>query len=217
MGRRAKYFTLDKKADASQRHRESYSQSQRGKMMRQAQNACAYAKCNGRRGPRTFKIQSEAPLTSSLFQFAALPLPHSYLFHQSLAGSNLIDESDLLQWDKSPPYDFPDPPDSPEEERFTRNLVDVMHGQHLRVERESCAHRTAMYNMGESDRVLEEIREVQKSLISRWDELHTCVSHFQACARHKIMAECYRQWVARRIVNYQTEKDLLIAGKNPYV
>jgi hypothetical protein len=188
-------------------------------MARQAQNACAYAKRHGRRGPHTFKILSEAPLTSSLFHFAALPLPNSYLFHQSLAGSNLIDESDLLQWDKPPPYNFPNPPDSPEEERFTQNLVDVMHGRYLRVERESCAHRTAMYSMGESDRLLKEIRDMQKSLSAGWNELHTCVSRLQASVtrRHKIMAECYCQWVARRIVNYQTEKDLLITGKNPYV
>ncbi|KAG2122364.1 hypothetical protein DEU56DRAFT_916345 [Suillus clintonianus] len=99
MGRRAKYLTLDEKAAASQQHRESYSQSQRGKIVRQAQNARYYAKRHGRRGPRTSKIMSEAPLTSSLLQFAALPLPDSYLFRQSLAGSNLIDESDLLQWD----------------------------------------------------------------------------------------------------------------------
>ncbi|KAG1724985.1 hypothetical protein EDB19DRAFT_1833967 [Suillus lakei] len=157
MGRRAKYPTLDEKAAASRQHRESYSQSQRGKIVRQAQNAHYYAKCHGRCGPRTSKIMSETPLTPSLLQFAALPLPDSYLFGQSLVGSNLIDESDLLQWDKPPPYDFPNPPDLPEEERLTHNIVDVMHGCHLRIERDSCAHRMAMYNMGESDRVLEEI------------------------------------------------------------
>ncbi|KAG1810501.1 hypothetical protein EV424DRAFT_1279870, partial [Suillus variegatus] len=55
----------------------------------------------------------------------------------SLAGSNLIDKSDLLQWDKLPSYDFHDQLDSPEEECFTYNLIDVIHGQHLWVERES--------------------------------------------------------------------------------
>ncbi|KAG2124875.1 hypothetical protein DEU56DRAFT_701763, partial [Suillus clintonianus] len=69
--------------------------------------------------------------------FATLPLPDSYLFHQSCAGSDLIDESDLSQWDQPPPYDHPVPPDSPEEARFTENLVDVMHGRYLRIQRES--------------------------------------------------------------------------------
>ncbi|KAG0700907.1 hypothetical protein DFH29DRAFT_780139, partial [Suillus ampliporus] len=60
-----------------------------------------------------------------------------HLFHQSLTRSNLIDESDLLQWDKAPPYDLPTPPDSLEEDRFMQNLVDVMHSCHLCAERES--------------------------------------------------------------------------------
>ncbi|KAG1722375.1 uncharacterized protein EDB91DRAFT_1028103, partial [Suillus paluster] len=51
-----------------------------------------------------------------------------YLFRQSLAGSDLIDESDLSQWDKPPPYKYAPPLRTPDEERFTQNLLDVMHG-----------------------------------------------------------------------------------------
>ncbi|KAG2115639.1 hypothetical protein DEU56DRAFT_919353 [Suillus clintonianus] len=134
MGRRAKYLTLEAKLTAAKCHKASYCQSERqvfqlGKITRKAQNARAYVKHRGRRGPRTTISELPDSLTSSLLQFATLPLPDSYLFHQSCAGSDLIDESDLSQWDQPPPYDHPVPPDSPEEARFTENLVDVMHGR----------------------------------------------------------------------------------------
>lgn len=181
------------------------------------QNARAYAKRHGRRGPHIISGDLHDPRTSSLIRSSTFSLPDSYLFHQSLAGSNLIDQSDLLQWDKAPPYNSPAPPDSPEEDRFTQNLLDVMHGRHLRAERESHTHRTAMYSMGEISKILKEIREVRQRLVTGWDELHARVSNLQACTRHKVMAECYRQWVARRILNYQREDDILITGKNPYM
>ncbi|OAX32651.1 hypothetical protein K503DRAFT_661822, partial [Rhizopogon vinicolor AM-OR11-026] len=69
-------------------------------------------------------------------KFAMLPLPDSYLFHEALAGSDLVDESDLPHWDKAPPYDLPIPPNTVEEVQFTQNLLYVMHGQQLRLERE---------------------------------------------------------------------------------
>jgi hypothetical protein len=188
----------------------------RGKLVRQAQNARAYAKHHGRRGPRIRSGDLHALQASSLIQYSTLSLPDSYLFHQSLTGSDLIDQSDLLQWNKAPPYDLPAPPDSPEEDRFTQNLCDVMHGRHLRAERESHARHAAIYNMGEIAELLKEIREAHQRLLTGWDELNARVSSLQACTRHKVMAECYRQWVARRILNYQREDNMLITGKNPY-
>ncbi|OAX32296.1 hypothetical protein K503DRAFT_670867, partial [Rhizopogon vinicolor AM-OR11-026] len=69
--------------------------------------------------------------------FATQPLPNSYLFHQSLTDSDLVDESDLSQWDNPPPYHSPPLKDTPDEVRFTQNLLDVVHGRRLRLERES--------------------------------------------------------------------------------
>lgn len=189
----------------------------RGKIVRQAQNAHAYAKHHGRRGPRIISKELHDPRASSLFQCSTFSLPDSYLFHQSLAGSDLIDQSDLLQWDKAPPYNHPTPPDSPEEDRFTQNLVDVMHGRHLRIERETRTRHAVMYNTGGISKVLKEIREAHQWLVTGWDELHARVMNLQACRRHKVMAECYRQWLARKILNYQRDEDILITGKNPYI
>ncbi|KAG0705803.1 hypothetical protein DFH29DRAFT_872764 [Suillus ampliporus] len=162
MGRRAKYFTLEEKMAAARRHTESYLQS----------------KC--RRGPHTTSKDLHNPLPSSILQFANLPLPNSYLFHRSLNGSDLINVSDLSQWDKAPPYNSLPPPDSPEEQRFTQNLFDVMHGHNLHMERESHAHRAAMYDAGEISEVLKELQDAQKGLLEGWDELNARVAdHWQ--------------------------------------
>lgn len=191
----------------------------RGRTIRKAQNARAYVKHHGRRGARTAFQVSEPPnsLTSSLLLLATLPLPDSYLFHQYYAGSDLIDESDLSQWDKPPPYDHPVPPDSPEEARFTENLVDVMHGRYLRIQREACGHRADMYKAGGTSKILTEIREVEKRMVASWEGLCVCVTNLQGCLRHELMAKCYLQGLARTILGYRREADYLATGENPYV
>lgn len=85
------------------------------------------------------------------------------------------------------------------------------------MERESRAHRAAMYDAGEISKVLKELRDAQKKLLEGWDDLKARVANqLQVCSRHKLMAECYRQGVARRISSYQEEVDLLVAEQNPY-
>lgn len=189
----------------------------RAKTARQAQNARAYAKRHGRRGRRTAPKNEPQPLETTLHAFATLALPNSYLFHQSLAGSDLIDESDLSQWDKPPPYQFAPPPRTPDEDRFTQNLLDVMHGRQLRQLRESCARRAVRFNAGDIAGILKEIRAAQKHLIDGWIGLDARITTLQECTREKVMAKCYQQWQARKILNYQQEESLLASGENPYM
>ncbi|KAG2058670.1 hypothetical protein BDR06DRAFT_968206 [Suillus hirtellus] len=181
MGGKIKYFTFEERIAAARRHRASYAQSERGKIVRQVQNAHAYAIRHGRHGPRTTSKDLCNPLPSSVLQFTSLPLPTSHLFHQSLTDPDLIDDSDLSQWDKAPPYKSLPPPDSPEEQRFTQNLFDVLLGRHLHMERESRAHRAAMYNAGERFRVLKELCDALERLIEGWDDLNACVTDHLQC------------------------------------
>ncbi|KAG2159669.1 uncharacterized protein EDB93DRAFT_1244454 [Suillus bovinus] len=157
MGHRAKYFTLEEKMAAAHRHTPLYLQSKQGKLIRQAQNARAYTKCHGQCGPHTTSKDLHNPLPYSILQFANLPLPNSDLFYRSLNGSDLIDVSDLSQWDKAPPYNSLPPSDSPEEQCFTQILFDMMHGHNLHMERESRAHHAATYGAGEISEVLKEL------------------------------------------------------------
>ncbi|KAG2092119.1 uncharacterized protein F5147DRAFT_779740 [Suillus discolor] len=215
MGRKAKYFTVADKMAAQQQQQASYIQTER----QVSQNARAYAKRHGRHRCWTAPKNEPQPLETTLVAFATLPLPNSYLFRYALAGSRLIDESDLAQWDKPPPYHSLPPPEIPDEEQFTQNLLDVMHRYQLRQLRVSCIRHAAMFNARGSDiaSITKEIQEARKALLDGWNDLHTRVTTLRACARHKAMAECYQQWQARKILNYQQEEDQLARGENPYV
>ncbi|KAH7905364.1 hypothetical protein BJ138DRAFT_983402, partial [Hygrophoropsis aurantiaca] len=108
-----------------------------------AQNACTYAKKQGRKYPSVLPTLSPSTTPSeplpcfpaTLLNLARAPHPNTYLFHEALQSAEAVDESDLSQWDVNPPYLFSPPLDTPAEARFTANLADVMHGRRLRQER----------------------------------------------------------------------------------
>jgi hypothetical protein len=188
----------------------------RGKAIRRVQNARTYAKHHGRHGSTIMSFQRKRSLPRSLTALATLPLPNSFLFNQALAGSNLIDESDLSQWDDPPPYSSPPPSDTPDEARFTRNLIDVMHGRHCRLEKERRARYAQIFGARDTSLIWGEIWAAEMKLIGTWDELYEYVLHMEGCERHKKMAECYMRRQAREILNYHCEADLLAQGQNPY-
>lgn len=188
----------------------------RGKAARRIQNARAKAKLRGRKRTTTGSLSNAKPLPQSLITLAALPLPNSSLFHQACSGSELIDESDVLQWEKPPPYDSPPPPNSPDEDRFTRNLADVMHGRQYRLEQETRARHAQIFATANAEVILQDIQAAERTLMGKWNELNEYVLHMQSCERHRVMAGCYVQWQARKIFNYRREADLIIRGLNPY-
>lgn len=70
---------------------------------------------------------------------AALPLPTSDLFQSVLQDADLVDESELDQWDQGPPYTVPS--DQYFSPVYIDNLVDVMHGRQLREHRREQSKR----------------------------------------------------------------------------
>ncbi|KAG2048173.1 hypothetical protein BDR06DRAFT_1013291 [Suillus hirtellus] len=171
MGRRAKYFTLEEKNAALRKQKASYSRTEWGRAARQIQNARAKAKLRGRKRT-TGSLSNAKPLPQSLITLAALPLPNSSLFHQACSGSELIDESDVLQWEKPPPYDSPPPPNSPDEDRFTRNLADVMHGRQYRLENETRARYAQIFATANAEVILQDIQAAERTLLGKWNELN---------------------------------------------
>ncbi|KIJ20749.1 hypothetical protein PAXINDRAFT_66540, partial [Paxillus involutus ATCC 200175] len=69
-------------------------------------------------------------------KLATTPFPDTFLFHEVLCSADALDETDLPLWDTDPPYLQPQPVDSEEEARFTRNLIDIMSGRRMRLEKE---------------------------------------------------------------------------------
>jgi len=60
-------------------------------------------------------------------------LPSSPLFLEAAQSTEALDESDLPQWEGEPPYSYAEPDSTPQEERFTHNLVEVMLSRQIRL------------------------------------------------------------------------------------
>jgi hypothetical protein len=73
-----------------------------------------------------------------------------------------------------------------------------------------------MFEAGKLSVIEREIQAAEMKLMENWDELIKHVSCIQDCERHRVMAECFIQWRARRIFNCRHEADLLARGQNPY-
>ncbi|KIO07199.1 hypothetical protein M404DRAFT_24275 [Pisolithus tinctorius Marx 270] len=154
MGRTAKYFTLHERQAAERRQKAIYA-STKGKELRPAQNHRAYHKRAGRHLSKD-ALRSMIPSVSSiihpsvissvpsllpaLIAYATIPLPMSPLFLEAAESADALDESDLLKWEREPPYTYAEPDPTPEEQRFTCNLVDVMLRRRARLLGEADTH-----------------------------------------------------------------------------
>ncbi|KAG2096304.1 uncharacterized protein F5147DRAFT_656619 [Suillus discolor] len=167
----SKYFTLEEKNTALRKQIILKDRT----AARRIQNAHAKAKLRRWKRTTTGSLSNAKPLPQSLVTLAVLPLPNSSLFHQACSGSELIDESDVLQWEKPPPYDSPPPPNSPDEDRFTRNLVDVMHGRQYRLEKETRARYAQIFATANAEVILQDIQVAERTLMGKWNELNEVV------------------------------------------
>jgi hypothetical protein len=100
---------------------------------------------NGTVIPYKTPLDLSLPLSSALVKLATTPFPDTFLFREVLRSADALDETDLPLWDTDPPYQQPQPVDSEEEAQFTRNLIDVMSGRRMRLEKEAKRCRTARY------------------------------------------------------------------------
>ena len=84
-------------------------------------------------------------LLSSQITLAMEPLPDSHLFHLAAHSMDELDKSKLVHWDKDPPYSQSKLANTPEEEQFTRSLMDVMFGRWVCLEIEARTHCKRRY------------------------------------------------------------------------
>ncbi|KAG2053168.1 hypothetical protein BDR06DRAFT_1054455 [Suillus hirtellus] len=172
----SKYFMLEEKNTALCKQKASYSRTEWRKAARRIHNACAKAKLRGWKRPTTGSLSNAKPLPQSLITLAVLPLPNSSLFHQACSRLELIDESDVLQWEKPPPYDSPPPPsNSPDEDRFTHNLVDVMDGRQYCLEKETHARYAQIFATVNAEVILQDIQVAERTLMGKWNDLNEVV------------------------------------------
>lgn len=155
-------------------------------------------------------------LPKRLLELAQKPLPISDLFNLSVNDADALDESDLPVWDHPPPYTSLPPPATADEDRFTENIVDVMHGRRLRQSRKKEKER--MDRCMRSD--VEDVRQMLKHLLQAdrdaWVEANVLVESFVGCERHRLMAENYLQWSARCVHGLSIELQAVLAGMSFY-
>jgi len=126
-----------------------------------------------------------------------------------------LDKSELVHWDKDPPHSQPKPADTPEEEQFTRNLIDVMFGRwvHLEIEvRSNCKQR---HCAGERKQLVQDLRQTVAKVFAQWEQLNDLIVVCRAW-RHKEMAGSLLCWRARVVYFYHIKATMIECSKNPY-
>ena len=185
------------------------------------QNRTAYLKCSMQcqinAGRVTLHHSSSLPgvLPPLLVELAARPQPTSHLFLEALQGTDSLDESELPDWDKDPPYSQPEPSDTPEENRFTKNLMDVMAGRRMKVTNEAKTHHAQHYQVGEREELIVDVHAMAVSTFRQWVQLKDIIESCRLC-RHAKMAKSVLQWRAFLVCSYLNKVHWLEMDKNPY-
>ncbi|KAH7903531.1 hypothetical protein BJ138DRAFT_1120284 [Hygrophoropsis aurantiaca] len=221
MGRQAKYLTLQDRLSAQCAQKANHARTDKGCAMRKIHNYTTYARSHRRRRAKdshanTFS-NTTIPLPSMLTTLATSPLPTSNLFHAALHGVvDSVDESDLLQWDCFPPYPSPEPPNIPAEVQSTSNLVDVLHGQRCRLERERYNERAQMLRVMGSLYLVEALKDELRRMEDQWYTVRDILKTETSGTRHKKMCEHHLQWCSRGVFARREELSVLLNDGNLY-
>ncbi|KAF7972978.1 hypothetical protein HWV62_16454 [Athelia sp. TMB] len=189
-----------------------------GQETRRNARRATYHASHSRKGPSSPSLPSAlVNLPHRLLDLAQEPLPTSDLFHRAASDPDALDESDLPTWDHPPPYQSPPPSESANEERFTRNLSDVMHGRRLREFRGKERERMERGMKEQVDDLKQALRDRLLEECDSWVKLDVLVSEFDGCERHRVMAVNFLQWSARHAHSLGIELDVLQQGIKSYI
>jgi len=201
----------------------------RDKELRSEQNRRAYRKRVGRHLRKGTVHQSPPPtrrgldphtssvpvLPPALITHATMRLPTSAMFLEAAQSADALDESELPSWEEDPPYNA-ESDSTPEEERFTRNLVDVMLGRRSRLSDEMKAERAKRFEKRDLDLFTELVHSIKERMV-RWFTVYDIVqASVESSRRHNRMAACWLHWQARDIHRITEEALELEIGGNPY-
>ncbi|KAK7055733.1 hypothetical protein R3P38DRAFT_3170405 [Favolaschia claudopus] len=204
MGRRAKYLSLEEKALAQREHDLNYSRSVHGKPMRSAYREYAHRRKQRKIPQATPLLPSPTPRQLRLY---LSPLPtHSPLFAEALRSPDALDESDLARWKKEPPFEKDDDPTDPHSSqylKFTRSLIEVLHGVRLREENQRDAQLRKELQGGGRKHVLLQLEEEVLEKCGVWRRVEELEKggfyHPDHQSREFAMLEHYLQWLGRSI------------------
>jgi hypothetical protein len=139
------------------------------------------------------------PLPANILYLASLPLPEDGdLFKQALKSADALDESELDQWDRDPPYVVPGPQDTPSEIRWTGRLEEVMHGRRMRRQREVDKQRQRYYHGQETD-LRNELERVVGQSWADYDRIENIMRTYHGGTREMAMGLHLLRWKARDV------------------
>jgi hypothetical protein len=146
-----------------------------------------------------------------------LPLPSTKLFREALRGE--LDETELPPWDILQAYHSPanTPLVSQNSDTYTTNLIDVMHGRRLRIQKEEATARFKIFqevgHSGLRGKVIEEAQLVLKE----WKAIGLVIGKLEEGTCHHAMAQHLSQWKSRKLCELQKDCEALDLGGDAYV
>ena len=166
------------------------------------QNRCAYSKHAGRhlskdvihmheaKVVQSTTISSVPALLPALIAHATMSLPTSPLFLEVVQSADALDESDLSQWEEEPPYSYAEPDSMPQEERFTRNLIEVMLGCRIRLSNKAKAQQRKRFENGDHGLIFTQfVHNITEQMV-RWLAIDDTVGNDVSGDCNDQMAAC---------------------------
>lgn len=129
----------------------------------------------------------------------SLPVDSTF-FQRALHTPEVIDTSDLSQWDGGPPYATLDTilTTTPSEMAWTAKLMEIWHGYQLRLQRDEDRNRRRDFKDSRQV-VMMSMKEEVERLTEDWQNTEEFLKNHHEGARETAMAEVFHQWQARYI------------------
>jgi hypothetical protein len=151
-------------------------------------------------------------LPTSVMSLATLPLPTTSLFREAL--QNELDETELSQWDLLQTYLSPGL--SQNSDIYNANLVDVLHGRRLRIQKDEATVRFKIFRNGGRDGLRGSIVEEAQSVLTQWEAVESALENLEGGTCHHTMAHHLLQWKSRKLLVLRKDWDALELGGDAY-
>jgi hypothetical protein len=109
----------------------------------------------------------------------------------------MLDETGMDDWDGGPPYVTGPPSDTPREVQFTERMKEVVHGRHVRLQKD--------VEVVWQQQSISDLKVLLHGAIGEWEVGRRFLTEYEDGHRERAMAEVWLQWVARRAYDLHLE------------
>jgi hypothetical protein len=151
-------------------------------------------------------------LPASVMSLATLPLPATTLFHEAV--QNELDETELPQWDLLQTYLSPG--HSQNSDIYNANIVDVLHGRRLRIQKDEATARFKIFRNNGRDGLHSSIVEEAQLVLTEWEAVGSALRNLEGGTCHHTMAHHLLQWKSRKLCVLRKDWEALELGGDAY-